>query len=150
MTLPEKVLWQGLRKTDLGFRRQVPIGRYIVDFVHLRARLVVELDGGWHDLPERELYDALRDAWLNAQGYHVVRFRNQQVLDDPCAVVEAIGTLLPQGEKGRDEGDRTELCGREGEAPPSLLLRPPAPTLTQPSPIEGEGALYPGPFGELS
>jgi very-short-patch-repair endonuclease len=139
MTLPEKVLWKGLRKPDLGFRRQVPIGRYIVDFVHFGARLIIELDGGWHDLPEAELHDALRDAWLTSQGYRVVRFRNQQVLDDPCAVVEAIGALLPQGEKGRDEGGCAELAGREGEAPPALFLQPPELTLTQPSPLEGEG-----------
>ena len=76
--MPEKVLWKALRKPDLGFRRQVPIGRYIVDFVHLRGRLVVELDGGWHDLPEAELHDALRDAWLNTQGYRVIRFRMEE------------------------------------------------------------------------
>jgi very-short-patch-repair endonuclease len=151
MTLPEKVLWKALRKPDLGFRRQVPIGRYIVDFVHLRARLVIELDGGWHDLPEAALHDALREAWLNKQGYRVVRFRNQQVLDDLCAVVDAIETPLPQGEKGRDEGGRAAGSGREGEAPPALFLQRPALTLTQPSPLEGEGfavsegAPYPDP-----
>jgi very-short-patch-repair endonuclease len=142
MTLPEKVLWKALRRPDLGFRRQLPIGRFIVDFVHLRARLVVEFDGGWHDLPEAELHDAVRDDWLRKEGYRVVRFRNQQALDDPCGVVEAIKTLLPRGEKGRDEGDRAALSGRDAEAPPALFLRPPALTLTQPSPLEGEGARY--------
>jgi very-short-patch-repair endonuclease len=139
MTLPEQMLWKGLRKPDLGFRRQVPIGRYIVDFVHFRARLVVELDGGWHDFPEAELHDAIRDAWLKAEGYRVVRFRNQQALDDPCGVVEAIKTLLPQGEKGRDEGVRAALSERDAETPPVLFHQPPALTLTQPSPLEGEG-----------
>ena len=139
MTLPEQVLWKALRKPDLGFRRQVPIGRYVVDFVHFRARLIIELDGGWHDLPERQLHDETRDAWLTSQGYRVVRFRNQQALDDPSGVVEAIGTLLPPGEKGRDEGGRGAFAGREGEAPPALILEPPALTLTQPSPLEGEG-----------
>ena len=150
MTLPEKVLWKALRKPDLGFRRQVPIGRYIVDFVHLRGRLVVELDGGWHDLPEAELHDALRDAWLNAQGYRVVRFRNHLALDDTCNVVEAIRTLLPQGEKGRDEGVCAALSGKEGEAPPPLFLQPPALTLTQPSPFEGEGVADPDASADAS
>ena len=99
MTLPEKVLWKALRKPDLGFRRQVPIGRYIVDFAHLPRRLLIELDGGWHDFPEAQLHDALRDEWLTGQGYRVVRFRNQQALDDPFLIVEAIRTLLPQGER---------------------------------------------------
>jgi len=116
-----------------------------VDFVHFGAWLIVELDAGWHDLPERELHDAVRDAWLNAEGYRVVRFRNQQVLDDPSGVVEAIGTLLPQGEKGRDEGGRAANAGRERETPLVLFHQPPALTLTQPSPLEGEGALDPDP-----
>ncbi|MGZ3275928.1 MAG: endonuclease domain-containing protein [Caulobacteraceae bacterium] len=140
MTLAEQTLWKALRKPDLGFRRQVPIGRHIVDFAHLRARLIVEVDGGWHDLPEKELHDALRDAWLKSQGYRVVRFRNQQVVDDPSTVVEAIRTLLPRGEKGRDEGVRAELRGREGEAPPAFIHQRSALTLTQPSPLEGEGS----------
>ena len=139
MTLPEKVLWKALRKPDLGFRRQVPIGRYIVDFAHLRARLVIELDGGWHDFPEAQLHDALRDEWLAGQGYRVLRFRNQQALDDPFMIVEAIRTLLPQGEKGRDEGVHAAVCGKDAETPPETFLRSPASTLTQPSPLEGEG-----------
>jgi very-short-patch-repair endonuclease len=139
MTLPETVLWKALRRPDLGFRRQVPIGRYIVDFVHLRARLIIELDGGWHDFPEAQLHDALRDEWLTKQGYRVLRFRNQQALDDPFLVVEAIRTLLPQGEKGRDEGARAAISGRNTESPLAPLPQPPALTLTQPSPLEGEG-----------
>jgi very-short-patch-repair endonuclease len=139
MTLPETVLWKALRRPDLGFRRQVPIGRYIVDFVHLRVRLIVELDGGWHDFPEAQLHDAIRDEWLNGQGYRVLRFRNQQALDNPFLIVEAIRTLLPQGEKGRDEGVRAAASGRNTETPPAPFLRSPALTLTQPSPLEGEG-----------
>jgi very-short-patch-repair endonuclease len=139
MTLPEQKLWKALRQPDIGFRRQVPIGRYIVDFVHLRARVVIELDGGWHDFPEAQLHDAVRDEWLTSQGYRVLRFRNQQALDDPSVIVEAIRTLLPQGEKGRDEGVRAELWKRDAETPPALLLRSSALTLTQPSPLEGEG-----------
>ena len=139
MTLPEKVLWRVLRKPDLGFRRQVPIGRYIVDFAHVSARLIVEIDGGRHDLPEAQLHDAIRDAWLNAEGYRVLRFRNQQTLDDPNAVMAAIRTLLPRGEKGRDEGVRAELTQRTPGPPPALFPQPRELTLTQPSPIEGEG-----------
>ena len=139
MTLPEEVLWKALRKPDLGFRRQVPIDRYIADFVHLRARLIIELDGGWHDFPEAQLHDALRDAWLADQGYRVLRFRNQQALDHPFMIVEAIRTLLPQGEKGRDEGIRAAVSSEDVEMPPETFLRSPALTLTQPSPLEGEG-----------
>ncbi len=135
MTLPEQVLWKAMRRPDIGFRRQVPIGRYIVDFVRLRARIVVELDGGWHDFPEAQL----RDEWLEGQGYRVLRFRNQQALDDAFAILEAIRILLPPGEKGRDEGDLAAPSGKPMEAPPALFPRPPALTLIQPSPLKGEG-----------
>ena len=115
------------------------MGPYFADFATHSAKLVIELDGGWHDLPEAQLHDAMRDEWLIAQGYRVLRFRNQQALDDPSTIAEAIRTLLPQGEKGRDEGVRTEFSVRDTETPPALFLHPPAPTLTQPSPLEGEG-----------
>jgi hypothetical protein len=118
MTLPEKELWKALRKPDIGFRRQ---------------------DGGWHDFPEAQLHDALRDEWLIAQGYRVLRFRNRQALDDPSAIVVAVRTLLPQGEKGWDEGVLAEFSMKDAETPPALFLRFPALTLTQPSPFEGEG-----------
>ena len=73
MTDAEHRLWYHLRAHRLGgkFRRQQPLGRYIVDFVHLGARLVVEADGGQHNGSDR---DAARDAWLQANGYRVLRF----------------------------------------------------------------------------
>jgi len=140
MTVAEKGLWKALRKLDAGFRRQVPIGPYIADFAHLRARLLIELDGGWHDDPDAQLRDAVRDTWFAAQHYRVLRFRNQEALNDPDALAEAIRTLLPRGEKGRDEGARADLAGKDREAPPALIHQPCALTLTQPSPLEGEGS----------
>jgi very-short-patch-repair endonuclease len=142
MTLPEKVLWKAPRKPDLGFRRQAPIGRYVADFVCFPARLVVEVDGGVHALPEVQLRDEIRDAWLKSEGYRVLRFNNERILDDLNGVMEIIGTLLPRGEKGRDEGERAALSGMSLEAGPPLAPTPqrPAPTLTQPSPLEGEGS----------
>src|SRR3569833_2693771 len=115
MTLPEKALWKALRTPDIGFRRQVPIGRYIADFVHLRARLIVELDGGWHDFPEAQLHDALRDEWLASQGFRVMCFLNQLALVFASSYLVAVGTLLPLWEKGRDEGDLAAVCGKDVE-----------------------------------
>jgi very-short-patch-repair endonuclease len=142
MTLPEKVLWKALRKPDLGFRRQAPIGRYVADFVCLSARVVVEVDGGVHALAEVQLRDAKRDAWLKSEGYRVLRFKNELVLDDLDGVMATIRTLLPRGEKGRDEGERAALSEMSLEAPPPPAPAPqrPAPTLTLPSPLEGEGS----------
>lgn len=148
MTPPEKVLWKALRKPDLGFRRQTPIGRYIADFVHLPAKIVIELDGGWHDLPEAQLHDERRDAWLKGQGFRVLRFRNQQALDDPSFILDAIRTLLPPGEKGRDEGVRGELSTGSVETPLAPFFRSCARTLTPPSPLEGEGSKGEGSKGE--
>src|SRR5437588_4018224 len=74
----ERLLWKLLRSRRLAalkFRRQFPVGPYVVDFVCLRIRLVVELDGPFHD-PE---HDIVRDAWLMAQGFRVLRFPNSQL-----------------------------------------------------------------------
>ena len=81
-TVAENRLWQRLRRRQLGrfrFRRQEPIGRYIVDFYCHQARLVVEVDGGIHER-QRE-YDEVRTEWLEAHGYRVVRFTNEAVLE---------------------------------------------------------------------
>jgi very-short-patch-repair endonuclease len=147
MTFAEKALSRALRKTDLHVRRQAPIGRYVVDFAIHDAGLVIEVDGGWHDLPDAQLRDLERDAWLESQGYRVLRFSNQQVLDDLDSVIDPIPTLPPRWGKGRDGGASAVLSGFAHEAapPPVLDLQPTARTPTQPSPIEGEGALHPEP-----
>ncbi len=110
MTDAERFLWQQLRRKQMNgykFRRQFPLGKYIVDFVCLEARLVIELDGGQH--AEQGTYDAKRDEWLNEQGFRVLRFWNDEVFRKTDGVFELIlvaleGTPppnpLPQGEGG--------------------------------------------------
>ena len=74
----EQFLWKLLRDrrlSDLKFRRQVPIGPYVVDFVCLRHRLIIEADGPFHD-PD---HDARRDAWPATQGFRVLRFSNSEI-----------------------------------------------------------------------
>ena len=74
----EQQLWRLLRDRRLDglkFRRQLPIGRYVADFVCLRHRLIVEADGPYHD----ETRDAERDAWLRSRGFRVLRFKNGEV-----------------------------------------------------------------------
>jgi len=90
-TEAEAALWAQLRYRQLGghrFRRQRPIGRYIVDFVCLEGRVVVELDGGQHQ--ESVRYDDARTAELNGLGFMVIRFWNNQVLAEMDGVKEAI------------------------------------------------------------
>ena len=88
-SLTERALWALLRDRRLEgvkFRRQVPIGPYIVDFVCLRHRLVVEADGPFHD----EAQDARRDAWFGLQAFRVLRFSNVEVAGDRWAILSRI------------------------------------------------------------
>ncbi len=93
-TSAEALMWRflrGRRLEGLKFRRQATVGPYIVDFVCLYHRLVVELDGPFHD-PER---DAVRDAFLNGQGFRVLRFANAEFQSRPELALEAILAALP-------------------------------------------------------
>jgi very-short-patch-repair endonuclease len=90
----ERRLWSRLRGHRLAgfkFRRQVPVGPYIVDFLCAAQRLVIELDGGQHAESDR---DRSRDAWFEARGYRVLRFWNTDVMTNPDGVVFAIARSL--------------------------------------------------------
>ena len=94
----ERTLWNHLRDRRFEgykFRRQRPVGRYIVDLTCLEERLIIEVDGGQHSV--QELYDSERDEWLKSQGYRVLRFWNNQVLNDIEAVKDAILATLESG-----------------------------------------------------
>jgi very-short-patch-repair endonuclease len=85
MTRAETLLWRYLKAghlDGLSFRRQAPMGPYIVDFVCHAARLIIELDGEPHDTPERRRSDRVRDLWLKSRGIRVLRFTNEQVLKE--------------------------------------------------------------------
>ena len=82
MTKAEWLLWlalKGCKLDGLRFRRQHPIGDYIADFACLSEKLVVELDGATHDSPAAQAYDARRDAYLEGQGWRVLRLDNDDV-----------------------------------------------------------------------
>ena len=97
-TRAEQHLWKALRKIEEAhFRRQAPLGPYIVDFVCHRSRLVIEVDGGVHELEEVQARDAERTVWLEGRGYSVLRFSNEQALFDRASVVEAIASALGAG-----------------------------------------------------
>jgi very-short-patch-repair endonuclease len=87
----ERLLWQKLRFWQVDgckFRRQQPLGRYIVDFVCLQKRLIIELDGGQH--AQQTDYDKDRDGWLRDQGFVVLRFWNNHVLNNSDGIMEVI------------------------------------------------------------
>ena len=91
---PERAMWALLRGKQLGvwFRRQVPLGRYIADLAAPAARLVVEVDGGYHAL--RRAADARRDRGLARMGYRVLRLEAALVLREPLAVVARVRDAL--------------------------------------------------------
>ena len=114
----EKLLWQKLRYWQLGglkFRRQLPIGPYIVDFACLEKRLIVEVDGGQH--AEQSAYDNDRDAWLRNQNFVVLRFWNTEVMQNIDGVMQVIIEKLrsspflrpsPQGGRKRNRRRDTQ------------------------------------------
>ena len=96
LTDTERLLWRHLRAKQLEglkFRRQEPIGRYIVDFVCHEKRIVIEVDGGQHTIEKNK--DAERDKWLNEQGYKVLRFWNNEVLTNIEGVLQTIRGKYP-------------------------------------------------------
>ena len=95
MTLAEKCLWQALRNRKCGghkFRRQLPLGRYVVDFACLAPRVIVEIDGSIHN--HFQEYDQKRQAQLEKSGFSFLRFTNTQVLHDLQAVLKRIQTFI--------------------------------------------------------
>ena len=126
----ERKLWHALRRRQAGgwkFRRQHPFDSYVLDFVCLEAKLVVEVDGGQHG--DSSTRDDARSAVLEMAGFRVLRFWNHDVLRDPGAVTDSIWDALqaraphphpslpPEGEGGGfggHEGDQAKM----GSLPP--------------------------------
>ena len=112
MTEAEQKLWYHLRAHRLDeqkFRRQQPIGRYVVDFVHFGAKLIVEADGSQHLDSTR---DEVRDSWLQSQGFRIMRFWNNDILQNTESVLTAIfdavsSPLSPSPSPTRGEGSET-------------------------------------------
>ena len=96
MTDGERVLWNALRDEikNCHFRRQHPIGDYIADFICLRKKLIIEVDGGYHSEPRQQEDDRVRTANMNNWGYSVIRFTNKEVLYDTDNVIEKIKNIL--------------------------------------------------------
>jgi 5-methyltetrahydrofolate--homocysteine methyltransferase len=115
-TEPERRLWRELSGRRLGgrrFRRQHPIGSYIVDFVCLVKRFVVEVDGVHHDEPDRAAHDQHRTQWLEGEGFTILRVRNGEILDNLSGVAETIFQ---------------EIGLRPDVAPSRRAVRPPPPS----------------------
>jgi very-short-patch-repair endonuclease len=107
-TPAENMLWQNLRAKRLNgakFRRQHPIGDHIVDFCCLKHRLIVELDGGQHAAEGEEEKDAARTARLEAHGFGVIRFWNEEVLKNLDGVLTSIVEALKESGFDKEEAE---------------------------------------------
>ncbi len=95
----EILLWAALRKLraqNLKFRRQQPIGQYIVDFVCFNKQLIIEVDGSQHDVESAfNTSDQKRESWLESQGFHILRFWNNDVLMNMDGVISKILDDIP-------------------------------------------------------
>ncbi len=105
-TEAESALWDALRRKSLGekFRRQHIIGDFIADFVSLSSRLIIEVDGKYHDTPQQIEADRLRTECLNKSGFRVLRFSNEEVLGDIERVISIIKESLTLPHLGGDGG----------------------------------------------
>ena len=116
----EKLLWQELRRGKLPgarFRRQVPIGPYVADFACLQNRLIVELDGSQH--VDRAAYDLERSAFLEKQGFRVLRFWNGDLFSERASVIETIAHAIghPEWRQAVESPSPTlPLRGREPDS----------------------------------
>lgn len=117
MTSAERKLWYALRAhrfDGLGFRRQVPLGRYILDFVCHDQKLVVEVDGGQHFSAPQLARDAVRDRWLQTQGYRVVRIANNAVLTNLAGVLTHLANVVANSSLPTCGGARSRRVRTEG------------------------------------
>ena len=123
MTDAERRIWRALRLYQMNghkFRRQVPIGRYIADFVCHDARLIVEIDGSQHDPSSREEIE--RTEFLRREGYRVLRFWNNEVLTNLEGVYDVIAATLQQPSPSMGEGrEGVTLVVRGSDTPTHTL-----------------------------
>ena len=134
-TKAEAILWRHLRRLETRgthFRRQVPVGSYIVDFACLAARLIIEVDGSQHGEDAGLSHDHERTRWLEGEGYRVLRFWNSEVLQNPEEVMEAIYAPLYGSSGAAAFAMKHARRPREAPAHPT-----PARCARRPSPSRG-------------
>jgi len=116
LTPAERIVWYGLRAHRLegaSFRRQTPIGPYIVDFVSHTTKLIVEIDGGQHFEDGHAARDRKRDTYLATKGFRVLRFSNHDVMTNRTGVLEAIAEAV---QKARAPSLPSPASGGGGES----------------------------------
>jgi very-short-patch-repair endonuclease len=141
-TEPEQRLWRALKQIPVygsHFRRQVPIGTYVADFACLKARLIIELDGGHHSQNDVAAKDEARTRWLETEGYRIVRFWNAELIQNMNGVLDTIYAAL----YGSPYSEALAL-----PPPPPPGPRPPPPRGAPPSAGPGMPAAILGFYAE--
>jgi len=134
MTPAERKVWRAIKELEFAhahFRRQAPIGPYVVDFASHRLGIVIEVDGGQHNEAAGLAKDRVRDAWLHSRGYRVLRFWNNEVMQNIAGVTETIMKAVrdaeaatphpnppPQGGRGRKRRRSASSSPLMGDAGP--------------------------------
>jgi len=130
MTEDEVILWSRLRQgraEGLAFRRQVPLGPYVVDFLCRKAKLAIEVDGIHHGYEPQRAHDIRRDAWLNAQGYEVIRFKNPEIrknLTETVNIIYKIADARLQSRFPPPSGGGAVSAAKGGGGTPSQIKAP--------------------------
>lgn len=123
----ERCLWKYIRNKNflgLKFRRQVPIGKYIVDFACFKNKINIELDGGQHNEDTAIKNDKVRTKWLESQGFKVLRFWNSDVLKNTAGVWDEIGRhCAPSPQPSPTEGRGGRLLSLDGRVARSWTRR---------------------------
>jgi len=103
MTDAEKRLWKGLREAfpDTKFRKQVPVGPYVADFLSYSANLIIEADGGQHGDADAQAYDDRRTRFMEGEGFGLLRFWNNDILGNTEGVLANIAESLSRRERGK-------------------------------------------------
>jgi leucyl-tRNA synthetase len=115
-TVEEDIMWQELRDRKIAgckFRRQHPLAGYIPDFVCLEKKLIIEIDGEYHNDEDQKIFDKGRENWLNEEGFTMIRFTNAQVSNSLNAVLKDIEQALFNKETVAEEAEsNSPLLGR--------------------------------------
>lgn len=139
MTDAEKRLWRGLRGSfpSIKFRKQVPVGPYVADFLSYGAKLIIEADGGQHGNADARAYDDRRTRFMEREGFTVLRFWNNDILGN----IEGVLTEVAESLSRREREGATQRRKGEGDQSASHAL-PPSPSHASHGPLPlpmGEG-----------
>ena len=105
-TEEENLIWQKLRNRQVDgfkFRRQHPVAGYIPDFICLEQKIIIEIDGGYHNDAEQKIFDSAREKWLNEYGYTMIRFTNEEVKNSLSIVIKKIKEEVKKNTTAGDE-----------------------------------------------